>query len=254
MIKSQTRAFKEHIKLIIHCNNNDEAVKYLEIHIFEEGALSEEKAKDVYVDLAKSLFKITNEDEDDVDEYTISSFTKYSWETHNDSAGQRRFKYVIENLMKKFFIERPENWMYHGNEPKRKWDSSKHQDISNHEWVFECWCTELPDVNELRDEVVKAFAKYSVDNEVSITVKQKSGRNTGTGTPGEDYLLQDPMGNIPEPGDAVYLADSGKDIFVGFNKSSWKCLRSYGYGIVTKKHPVNNNGGKPFAEMEAFSV
>ena len=65
---------------------------------------------------------------------------------------------------------------------------------------------------------------------------------------------RDLLGNIPEPGDTVILLEGGADIFVGFNKSSWSCLKGHGYGYVIKKHPVNTNGGEPLKTPEDFNV
>ena len=70
----------------------------------------------------------------------------------------------------------------------------------------------------------------------------------------KERIEKDPLGNIPEPGDTVILLEGGADIFVGFNKASWSCLKGHGYGYVIKKHPVNTNGGEPLKTPEDFNV
>lgn len=95
--------------------------------------------------------------------------------------------------------------------------------------------------------------KYNVDSNVSTNFKLRNIKYSYTSA-GEERYERDLLGNIPEPGDTVILLDKGADIFVGFNKASWSCLKNYGYGYVIKKHPVNTNGGEPLKTPEDFNV
>lgn len=244
--QNSSGSIKNFVKLLSHCYHNDQAVKMGELHIFSESSISKEKATDIYIDTSQKIYGITQDANYEVDDYDIESFSKRSYETTENPAISRRFERAVIRIVDLFFYERSEDWALHI--AKRKWDSS----LQENEVIVELWCKDIENI-DVKAEFDKALQKYNVDSNVSTSFKLRNIKYSYTSA-GEERIEKDPLGNIPEPGDTVILLEGGADIFVGFNKASWSCLKGHGYGYVIKKHPVNTNGGEPLKTPEDFNV
>ena len=244
-------SIKNFVKLLSHCYHNDQAVKMGELHIFSESSISKEKATDIFIDTSQKLYAITQDKIYEVTDYDLEKFNKNSWESNEDHAIHRRFNSVLDSIVRLFFYERSEDWMIH-NIGKGKYDYKLRKWVTRNELVIELWCKDIENI-DVKAEFDKALQKYNVDSNVSTNFKLKNIKYSYTSA-GEERYERDLLGNIPEPGDTVILLDKGADIFVGFNKASWSCLKNYGYGYVIKKHPVNTNGGEPLKTPEDFNV
>ena len=255
MIKNYRNSFgsiKNFVKLLSHCYHNDQAVKMGELHIFLEAPISKEKATDIFIDTSQKLYAITQDKIYEVNDYDIERFNKNSWESNEDPAIRRRFNVVLDNIVRLFFYERSEDWVIHSIGVKDKYDYELRKWAIQNELVIELWCKDIENI-DVKAEFDKALQKYNVDSNVSTNFKLRNVKYSYTSA-GEERIEKDPLGNIPEPGDTVILLEGGADIFVGFNKASWSCLKGHGYGYVIKKHPVNTNGGEPLKTPEDFNV
>ena len=246
--QNSSGSIKNFVKLLSHCYHNDQAVKMGELHIFSESSISKEKATDIYIDTSQKIYGITQDANYEVDDNDIESFSKRSYETTQNPAISRRFEIDVKRIVNLFFYERSEDWALHIVDTKRRWDYS----LQENEVIVELWCKDIENI-DVKAEFDKALQKYNVDSNVSTNFKLKNIKYSYTSA-GEERYERDLLGNIPEPGDTVILLDKGADIFVGFNKASWSCLKNYGYGYVIKKHPVNTNGGEPLKTPEDFNV
>ena len=244
--QNSSGSIKNFVKLLSHCYHNDQAVKMGELHIFSESSISKEKATDIYIDTSQKIYGITQDANYEVDDNDIESFSKRSYETTENPAISRRFERAVIRIVDLFFYERSEDWALHI--AKRKWDSS----LQENEVIVELWCKDIENI-DVKAEFDKALQKYNVDSNVSTSFKLRNIKYSYTSA-GEERIEKDPLGNIPEPGDTVILLEGGADIFVGFNKASWSCLKGHGYGYVIKKHPVNTNGGELLKTPEDFNV
>ena len=255
MIKNCQRSggsIKDFVKLLSHCYHNDQAVKMGELHIFLEAPISKEKATDIYIDTSQKLYAITQDKIYEVDDYNIECFNKNSWESNEDPAISRRFNVVLDNIVRLFFYERSEDWVIHNIGVKNKYDYEQRRCVTQNELVTELWCKDIENI-DVKAEFDRVLQKYNIDQNVSTNFKLRNVKYSYTSA-GEERYERDLLGNIPEPGDTVILTEGGADIFVGFNKASWRCLKSYGYGYVVKKHPANTNGGEPLKTPEDFDV
>lgn len=255
MIKNYQRSggsIKDFIKLLSHCYHNDQAVKMGELHIFSEVPISKEKATDIYIDTSQKLYAITQSSMDETSDYEIERFSQNHWEKTEDSAISRRYETTVKKIARLFFYERPEEWAFHIVDVKSKYNSSLGDWEHGNELIIELWCKEMENI-DVKAEFDKILEKYNIDSNVSTNFKLKSVKYSTTPA-GEENLEKDILGNIPEPGDTVILTEGGADIFVGFNKASWRCLKNYGYGYVIKKHPANTNGGESLKTPEDFDV
>ena len=250
--QNSSGSIKNFVKLLSHCYHNDQAVKMGELHIFSESSISKEKATDIYIDTSQKIYGITQDKIYEVDDYDIERFNKNSWESNEDPAIRRRFNVVLDNIVRLFFYERSEDWVIHIIGVKDKYDYELRKWVTQNELVIELWCKDIENI-DVKAEFDKALQKYNVDSNVSTNFKLRNIKYSYTPA-GEERIEKDPLGNVPEPGDTVILLDKGADIFVGFNKASWSCLKNYGYGYVIKKHPVNTNGGEPLKTPEDFNV
>ena len=246
--QNSSGSIKNFVKLLSHCYHNDQAVKMGELHIFSESSISKEKATDIYIDTSQKIYGITQDANYEVDDNDIESFSKRSYETTQNPAISRRFEIDVKRIVNLFFYERSEDWALHIVDTKRRWDYS----LQENEVIVELWCKDIENI-DVKAEFDKALQKYNVESNVSTNFKLKNIKYSYTSA-GEERYERDLLGNIPEPGDTVILLDKGADIFVGFNKASWSCLKNYGYGYVIKKHPVNTNGGEPLKTPEDFNV
>ena len=249
--QNSSGSIKSFVKLLSHCYHNDQAVKMGELHIFSESSISKEKATDIFIDTSQKLYAITQDKIYEVTDYDLEKFNKNSWESNEDHAINRRFNSVLDSIVRLFFYERSEDWMIH-NIGKGKYDYKLRKWVTRNELVIELWCKDIENI-DVKAEFDKALQKYNVDSNVSTNFKLRNVKYSYTSA-GEERYERDLLGNIPEPGDTVILLDKGADIFVGFNKASWSCLKNYGYGYVIKKHPVNTNGGEPLKTPEDFNV
>ena len=245
-------SIKSFVKLLSHCYHNDQAVKMGELHIFLEAPISKEKATDIFIDTSQKLYAITQDANYEVDDYDIESFSKRSYETTENPAISRRFERAVIRIVDLFFYERSEDWALHIVDTKRKWDFSLQEYVQENEVIVELWCKDIENI-DVKSEFDKILQKYNIDSNVSTSFKLRNIKYSYTSA-GEERIEKDPLGNIPEPGDTVILLEGGADIFVGFNKASWSCLKGHGYGYVIKKHPVNTNGGEPLKTPEDFNV
>ena len=255
MIKNYQRSggsIKDFIKLLSHCYHNDQAVKMGELHIFSEVPISKEKATDIYTDVQNRIYAITKADMDEPCNYDIERFSPDRWEKTEDPAINRRYETTVKKIARLFFYERPEEWAFHIIDVKQKYNRTSGEWEHGNELIIELWCKDIENI-DVKAEFDKVLEKYNIDSNVSTNFKLKNVKFSSTPA-GEEYLEKDPLGNIPEPGDTVILTECGADIFVGFNKASWRCLKSYGYGYVVKKHPANTNGGEPLKTPEDFDV
>lgn len=250
--QNSSGSIKNFVKLLSHCYHNDQAVKMGELHIFLEAPISKEKATDIFIDTSQKLYAITQDKIYEVDNYDIERFNKNSWEPNEDRAIRRRFNVVFDNIVRLFFYERSEDWMIHNISVKDKYDYELRKWATRNELVIELWCKDIENI-DVKAEFDKALQKYNVDSNVSTNFKLRNVKYSYTSA-GEERYERDLLGNIPEPGDTVILLEGGADIFVGFNKASWSCLKGHGYGYVIKKHPVNTNGGEPLKTPEDFNV
>ena len=250
--QNSSGSIKNFVKLLSHCYHNDQAVKMGELHIFLESPISKEKATDIFIDTSQKLYAITQDNIYEVDDYDIERFNKNSWESNEDSAICRRFNAVLGNIVRLFFYERSEDWMIHNISVKDKYDYELRKWATRNELVIELWCKDIENI-DVKSEFDKILQKYNIDSNVSTNFKLKNIKYSYTSA-GEERYERDLLGNIPEPGDTVILLDKGADIFVGFNKASWSCLKNYGYGYVIKKHPANTNGGELLKTPEDFNV
>ena len=250
--QSSWSSIKNFVKLVSHCYHNDQAVKMGELHIFLESPISIEKATDVFIDTSQKLYAITQDKTYEVTDYDLEKFKKNSWESDEDPAIRRRFNEVLDNIVRLFFYERSEEWAAHNVGIRDKYDYNLRDWVTRNELVFELWCKDIENI-DVKAELDKVLQKYNVDSNVSTSFKLKNIKYSYTSA-GEERYEKDLLGNIPEPGDTVILLDKGADIFVGFNKASWSCLKNYGYGYVIKKHPANTNGGEPLKTPEDFNV
>ena len=245
-------SIKNFVKLLSHCYHNDQAVKIGELHIFLEAPISKEKATDIYIDTSQKLYAITQDKIYEVDDYDIEKFNKDSWESNEDPAIRRRFNVDLDNIVRLFFYKRSEDWVIHNIGVKDKYDYEQRRWITQNELVIELWCKDIENI-DVKAEFDRVLQKYNIDQNVSTNFKLRNIKYSYTSA-GEERIEKDPLGNIPEPGDTVILLEGGADIFVGFNKASWSCLKGHGYGYVIKKHPVNTNGGEPLKTPEDFNV
>lgn len=255
MIKNYQRSggsIKDFVKLLSHCYYSDQAVKMGELHIFSEVPISKEKATDIYTDVQNKIYAITKDDDDEPCDYDIEEFSPNHWEKSEDPAINRRYETTVKKIARLFFYERPEEWAFHIIDVKQKYNRAAGEWEYGNELIVELWCKDIENI-DVKAEFDKMIEKYNIDSNVSTNFKLKNVKYSTTPA-GEEYLETDPLGNIPEPGDTVILTEGGADIFVGFNKASWRCLKSYGYGYVVKKHPVNTNGGEPLKTPEDFDV
>ena len=255
MIKNYQRSggsIKDFVKLLSHCYHGDQAVKMGELHIFSEVPISKEKATDIYNDVQNKIYAITKEDMDEPCNYDIERFSQDHWERSEDSAINRRYETTVKKIARLFFYERPEEWAFHIIDVKQKYNRTSGEWEHENELIIELWCKDIENI-DVKAEFDKVIEKYNIDSNVSTNFKLKNVKYSTTPA-GEEYLEKDCLGNIPEPGDTVILTEGGADIFVGFNKASWRCLKSYGYGYVVKKHPANTNGGEPLKTPEDFDV
>ena len=255
MIKNYQRSggsIKDFVKLLSHCYYNDQAVKMGELHIFSEVPISKEKATDIYTDVQNKIYAITKADMDEPCSYDIERFSQDHWERSEDSAINRRYETTVKKIARLFFYERPEEWAFHIVDVKQKWNSSSREWEHGNELIVELWCKDIENI-DVKSEFDKILQKYNIDSNVSTSFKFRNIKYSYTSA-GEERIEKDPLGNIPEPGDTVILTEGGADIFVGFNKASWSCLKGHGYGYVIKKHPVNTNGGEPLKTPEDFDV
>lgn len=254
MIKNYQRkgSIKDFIKLLSHCYHNDQAVKMGEFHVFSEVPISKEKATDIYTDVQSHIYAITKEDSDEPRDYDIQNFGSKSYEKSEDAAIARRFESSVKKIARLFFYERPEEWAFHIVDVKRKYNRVSREFEYGNEIIFELWCKDIEKI-DVKAEFDKILEKYNINSNVSTNFKLKNVKYSTTPA-GEEYLERDILGNIPEPGDTVILIDGRADIFVGFNKASWRCLNNYGYGYVVKKHPANTNCGEPLKTPEDFDV
>ena len=245
-------SIKSFVKLLSHCYHNDQAVKMGELHIFPESSISKEKATDIYIDTSQKIYGITQDANYEVDDYDIESFSKRSYETTENPAISRRFEIDVKRIVNLFFYERSEDWVLHIVDTKRKWDFSLQEYVQENEVIVGLWCKNIENI-DVKSEFDKILQKYNIDSNVSTSFKLRNIKYSYTSA-GEERIEKDPLGNIPEPGDTVILLEGGADIFVGFNKASWSCLKGHGYGYVIKKHPANTNGGEPLKTPEDFNV
>ena len=255
MIKNYQRSggsIKDFVKLLSHCYHSDQAVKMGELHIFSEVPISKEKATDIYNDVQNRIYAITKADMDEPCNYDIERFSPDRWEKTEDPAINRRYETTVKKIARLFFYERPEEWAFHIIDVKQKYNRTSGEWEHGNELIIELWCKDIENI-DVKAEFDKVIEKYNIDSNVSTNFKLKNVKYSSTPA-GEEYLEKDPLGNIPEPGDTVILTECGADIFVGFNKASWRCLKSYGYGYVVKKHPANTNGGEPLKTPEDFNV
>ena len=250
--QNSSGSIKNFVKLLSHCYHNDQAVKMGELHIFLEAPISKEKATDIFIDTSQKLYAITQDKIYEVDDYDIESFNKNSWESNEGPAIRRRFNVVLDNIVRLFFYERSEDWVIHNIGVKDKYDYELRKWVTRNELVIELWCKDIENI-DVKAEFDKILQKYNIDSNVSTSFKLRNIKYSYTSA-GEERIEKDPLGNIPEPGDTVILLEGGADIFVGFNKASWSCLKGHGYGYVIKKHPVNTNGGEPLKTPEDFNV
>ena len=245
-------SIKNFVKLLSHCYHNDQAVKMGELHIFLEVPISKEKATDIYTDVQNRLYAITKADMDEPCDYDIERFSQDHWERTEDSVINRRYETTVKKIARLFFYERPEEWAFHIIDVKDKYDYEQRRWVTQNELVIELWCKDIENI-DVKAEFDRVLQKYNIDQNVSTSFKLRNIKYSYTSA-GEERIEKDPLGNIPEPGDTVILTEGGADIFVGFNKASWRCLKSYGYGYVIKKHPVNTNDGEPLKTPEDFNV
>lgn len=245
-------SIKNFVKLFSHCYHSDQAVKMGELHIFLEAPISKEKATDIFIDTSQKLYAITQDKIYEVDDYDIERFNKNRWESNEDPAISRRFEIAVKRIIKLFFYERYEDWALHIVDTKRKWDFSLQEYVQENEVIVGLWSKDIENI-DVKSEFDKILQKYNIDSNVSTSFKLRNIKYSYTSA-GEERIEKDPLGNIPEPGDTVILLEGGADIFVGFNKASWSCLKNYGYGYVIKKHPANTNGGEPLKTPEDFNV
>ena len=245
-------SIKNFVKLLSHCYHNDQAVKMGELHIFLEAPISKEKATDIFIDTSQKLYAITQDKIYEVDDYYIKSFNKNSWESNEDPAIRRRFNVDLDNIVRLFFYERSEDWVIHIIDVKDKYDYEQRRWVTQNELIIELWCKDIENI-DVKAEFDRVLQKYNIDQNVSTNFKLRNIKYSYTSA-GEERIEKDPLGNIPEPGDTVILTEGGADIFVGFNKASWSCLKGHGYGYVIKKHPANTNGGEPLKTPEDFNV
>ena len=250
--QNSSGSIKNFVKLLSHCYHNDQAVKMGELHIFLEAPISKEKATDIFIDTSQKLYAITQDEIYEVDNYDIERFNKNSWESNEDPAIRRRFNVVLDNIVRLFFYERSEDWVIHNIGVKDKYDYELRKWVTRNELVIELWSKDIDNI-DVKSEFDKILQKYNIDSNVSTSFKLRNIKYSYTSA-GEERIEKDPLGNIPEPGDTVILLEGGADIFVGFNKASWSCLKGHGYGYVIKKHPVNTNGGEPLKTPEDFNV
>jgi hypothetical protein len=169
-----------------------------------------------------------------------------------DPAINRRYETTVKKIARLFFYERPEEWAFHIIDVKQKYNRTSGEWEHGNELIIELWCKEMENI-DVKAEFDKMIEKYNIDSNVSTNFKLKNVKYSSNPA-GEENIEKDLLGNIPEPGDTVILTEGGADIFVGFNKASWRCLKSYGYGYVVKKHPANTNGGEPLKTPEDFDV
>ena len=245
-------SIKNFVKLLSHCYHSDQAVKMGELHIFLEAPISKEKATDIFIDTSQKLYAITQDKIYEVTDDDLKKFNKNSWESNEDHAIHRRFNSVLDSIVRLFFYERSEDWVIHNIGVKDKYDYELRKWSTRNEIVIELWCKDIENI-DVKSEFDKILQKYNIDSNVSTSFKLRSIKYSYTSA-GEERIEKDPLGNIPEPGDTVILLEGGADIFVGFNKASWSCLKGHGYGYVIKKHPVNTNGGEPLKTPEDFNV
>ena len=245
-------SIKNFVKLLSHCYHNDQAVKMGELHIFLESSISKEKATDIFIDTSQKLYAITQDKIYEVDDYDLEKFNKNSYESNEDPAIRRRFNVVLDNIVRLFFYERSEDWVIHNIGVKDKHDYELRKWVTQNELVIELWCKDINNI-DVKAEFDKILQKYNIDSNVSTSFKLRNIKYSYKSA-GEERYERDLLGNIPEPGDTVILLEGGADIFVGFNKASWSCLKGHGYGYVIKKHPVNTNGGEPLKTPEDFNV
>ena len=245
-------SIKNFVKLLSHCYHSDQAVKMGELHIFLEAPISKEKATDIFIDTSQKLYAITQDKIYEVTDYDLKKFNKNSWESNEDHAIHRRFNSVLDSIVRLFFYERSEDWVIHNIGVKDKYDYELRKWSTRNEIVIELWCKDIENI-DVKSEFDKILQKYNIDSNVSTSFKLRNIKYSYTSA-GEEHYERDLLGNIPEPGDTVILLEGGADIFVGFNKASWSCLKGHGYGYVIKKHPVNTNGGEPLKTLEDFNV
>lgn len=255
MIKNYQRSggsIKDFVKLLSHCYHNDQAVKMGELHVFSEVPISKEKATDIYTDVQSRIYAITKEDSDEPYDYDIQKFGPNHWEKTEDAAIIRRFGSSVRKIARLFFYERPEEWAFHIIDVKQKYNRTSGEWEHGNELIIELWCKDIENI-DVKAEFDKIIEKYNIDSNVSTNFKLRNIKYSYTSA-GEERIEKDPLGNVPEPGDTVILLEGGADIFVGFNKASWSCLKGHGYGYVVKKHPANTNGGEPLKTPEDFDV
>ena len=255
MIKNYQRSggsIKDFVKLLSHCYHGDQAVKMGELHIFSEVPISKEKATDIYTDVQNKIYAITKADMDEPCSYDIKKFSPNHWERSEDPAINRRYETTVKKIARLLFYERPEEWAFHIIDVKQKYNRTSGEWEYRNELIVELWCKDIENI-DVKAEFDKMIEKYNIDSNVSTSFKLRNIKYSYTSA-GEERIERDLLGNIPEPGDTVILLDKGADIFVGFNKASWSCLKNYGYGYVIKKHPVNTNGGEPLKTPEDFNV
>ena len=245
-------SIKNFVKLLSHCYHSDQAVKMGELHIFLEAPISKEKATDIFIDTSQKLYAITQDKIYEVTDDDLKKFNKNSWESNEDHAIHRRFNSVLDSIVRLFFYERSEDWVIHNIGVKDKYDYELRKWSTRNEIVIELWCKDIENI-DVKSEFDKILQKYNIDSNVSTSFKLRNIKYSYTSAD-EERIEKDPLGNIPEPGDTVILLEGGADIFVGFNKASWSCLKGHGYGYVIKKHPVNTNGGEPLKTPEDFNV
>lgn len=250
--QNSSGSIKNFVKLLSHCYHNDQAVKMGELHIFSESSISKEKATDIFIDTSQKLYAITQDANYEVDDYDIDLFSKRGYEITENPAISRRFERAVIRIVDLFFYERSEDWALHIVDTKTKYDYSLQEWVRGNEITVELWCKDIENI-DVKAEFDKILQKYNIDSNVSTSFKLRNIKCSYTSA-GDERIERDLLGNIPEPGDTVILLDKGADIFVGFNKASWSCLKNYGYGYVIKKHPVNTNGGEPLKTPEDFNV
>lgn len=250
--QNSSGSIKNFVKLLSHCYHNDQAVKMGELHIFSEVPISKEKATDIYTDVQNRIYAITKDDVDEPCDYDIEKFSPNHWERSEDPAINRRYETVAKKISRLFFYERPEEWAFHFVDVKHKFNRTSGEWEHGNELIVELWCKDIENI-DVKAKFDKILQKYSIDSNVSTSFKLRNIKYSYTSA-GEERIEKDPLGNIPEPGDTVILLEGGADIFVGFNKASWSCLKGHGYGYVIKKHPVNTNGGEPLKTPEDFNV
>ncbi len=144
------------------------------------------------------------------------------------------FRYIILMMIKAACGKSSEKIEIAYDDKTTEWDMESRNYVNKGVFLYSD-CTDESIIDEVKAMIQQENLPFSISTKI-----KKFKYSAGKYGEGNEFLEEDYLGNKPEPGDLVITNEGQMDVFVGYNKASWKLLNGYGYGYVVRKHHCNS--------------